>query len=129
MLNNKGQSLVLWILLLPILLGILTLVMDVGRAYQQKNELDNVTEFILENSLKKENIPHENQKQEIKDLLKYNLKDTASTITIEENKIMIKNEIYLKGILTSIIGIDGFLIQNEYQGYLEENVPKIKKIK
>lgn len=51
MLNNKGQSLVLFILIIPILLGIMALVIDVGQALNQKNELNNTIEFILEYAL------------------------------------------------------------------------------
>lgn len=51
-LNNKGQSLVLFILLIPIILGIMALVFDLGNALTKKNEIDNVIEMVLENELK-----------------------------------------------------------------------------
>ena len=41
--NNKGQSLVLFILILPILLGIMVLVIDVGNAIYTKNKINNIT--------------------------------------------------------------------------------------
>ena len=51
MLNNKGQSLVLFILMIPILLGILALVIDVGNVIYQKNEIDNMILFVLDYGL------------------------------------------------------------------------------
>ena len=51
-LNNKGQSLVLFILLLPLILGIMALVFDLGNALTKKNEIDNVIEMVLESDLK-----------------------------------------------------------------------------
>ena len=51
MLNNKGQSLVLFILIIPMLIGIAALVIDVGNAYNQKNEMNNAIELVLEYGL------------------------------------------------------------------------------
>ena len=39
--NNKGQSLVLFVLLIPIILGIITLVIDVGKSLVEKNSINN----------------------------------------------------------------------------------------
>ena len=51
MLNNKGQSLVLFILIIPMLIGIAAIVIDVGNAYNQKNEMNNAIELVLEYGL------------------------------------------------------------------------------
>ena len=70
MFNNKGQSLVLFVLMIPILLGIMALVIDVGNAFNQKNNLDNTILFIIEYGLKLEqgnveSVSEENQNLEI----------------------------------------------------------------
>ena len=39
--NNKGQSLVLFVLIIPILLGITALVIDVGKTISTKNNINN----------------------------------------------------------------------------------------
>lgn len=51
MFNNKGQSLVLFILILPILLGIMVLVVDMGNVFCKKNEIDSTLEFVLDYGL------------------------------------------------------------------------------
>ena len=42
MFNNRGQSLVMFVLVIPILLMILILVLDIGRMYLERRELDNI---------------------------------------------------------------------------------------
>lgn len=51
MLNNKGQSLILFVIVLPILLVILVLVIDIGRVISLKQELDNVNKIVLDYGL------------------------------------------------------------------------------
>lgn len=53
MLNNKGQSLILFIIVLPILLFILILVIDVGKVIVLNQELNNISEIVLDYGLDK----------------------------------------------------------------------------
>ena len=46
--NNKGQSLVLFILIIPILIGIMALVIDCGKVLYTKSKQENTIELILE---------------------------------------------------------------------------------
>ena len=50
-LNNKGQSLVMFILIIPIFLLIMTLVYDVGNAIYEKNKLSNVSYMTIQYGL------------------------------------------------------------------------------
>ena len=49
--NNKGQSLVLFVLLMPIILGIIVLVVDVGKSLVEKNSINNKIELVMEYGL------------------------------------------------------------------------------
>lgn len=138
MLNNRGQSLVLFILIIPILLLIMVLVIDIGRVFNKKNEMDQVAELILNYYLEKQ-VPHasedlldnedndkvtqnkedEDIRKEIEELLKFNLEDVTCEVRIQDETISLVSKTYVKGILTSIIELDGFMIKREYQGYLE----------
>ena len=46
-LNNRGQSLVLFVLLLPLLLFVGIIVIDCGRVMVEKKELDIVSEMVV----------------------------------------------------------------------------------
>lgn len=53
MLNNKGQSLILFIIVLPILLFVLILVIDIGKVIVLNQELNNISEIVLDYGLDK----------------------------------------------------------------------------
>lgn len=147
MFNNKGQSLVLFILLIPILLGIMALVIDVGQAFNQKNELDNTIEFILDYALSspdttnkqsdkapfEESNPNqvnlESRKTDIEVLLNYNLKNNNNKLQIKDNIITITSKTYVEGIFSNIINMKGFEIESEYKGYLQDDKKVIERIK
>ena len=118
MLNNKGQSLVLFILIIPILLGIMTLVLDVGNVLIQKNEMDNQIEFILDYGLtnkieqieqetvseeaknelsedeKKDTLSEEKttELEKLKTLLDYNQKNSQNKVIAQEDSIIISSK-------------------------------------
>ena len=50
-LNNKGQSLVMLVVSIPIVLLVLTLVYDVGMAIYEKNRLSNTSYMVIEYGL------------------------------------------------------------------------------
>ena len=46
--NNKGQSLVLFIIIIPLIIIMFVFVVDVSRLYYEKNRLDNINVLVLE---------------------------------------------------------------------------------
>lgn len=140
-LNNKGQSLVLFILVIPMLFGIMALVIDVGNAISKKNEIDMVIEFVLDYGLDdsevffsyndKEYFNEDiiNLKDELKILLDYNLVNSDNDILLKDKGITITSETYVEGIFSKVLNIKGFKIKSEYKGYMENNKEVIKKVK
>ena len=129
-LNNKGQSLVLFIVFIPVFLGIMALVIDVGLSLSKKNEIDNVLEYSLKHYLKDEEVfLKENIKEELKELIDYNLKDITTSVIIENNIITLKANTYVEGIFSNILDIKGFKIESEYIGYVENEKRIGEKIK
>ena len=122
--NNKGQSLVLFILTIPILLGILVLVVDVGNALHQKNKINNIIEMVIEYGLE-----NNYQQEKIEELIRYNIKNDNYQIKIEDQIINIKVDDYVDGIISNIINVDGFKIVSEYTGYIENEKKVIEKVK
>lgn len=140
-LNNKGQSLVLFIIFIPILLGIMALVIDLGNAISKKAEIDSVLELVLDYGVDSGEVFLENEepeylneklinwKDDLKLLLNYNLNDINSEVIIQNNKLIISSNYYIEGIFSNILNIKGFKIESEYIGYIENNEKKIEKIK
>lgn len=140
-LNNKGQSLVLFIIFIPILLGIMALVIDLGNAISKKSEIDSVLELVLDYGLEsgKAFLEYEEQeylneelinwKDDLNILLDYNLNNIDSEVIINNNKLLLSSDYYVEGIFSNILNIKGFKIESEYIGYIENNEKKIEKIK
>lgn len=146
-LNNKGQSLVLFIVIVPILLGIMALVIDVGNALSKKNEIDNVIEFVLdygldnsevfsddEDMLEIDNKEYFNEdlinwKDDLEILLNHNLKMSQNDVVIKNKVIFVTSRTYVDGIFSNILNFKGFPIESEYKGYIENNKEIIQKVK
>ena len=78
--NNKGQALVEFILILPVILAILLVIIDLGKIFNEKNTLENTSIDIVELYKNGKSI------DEIKN--KYN--DISITTNIENNYLTIK---------------------------------------
>lgn len=78
--NNKGQALVEFILILPVILAILLVIIDLGKIFNEKNTLENTSIDIIELYKNGKSI------DEIKD--KYN--DISITTNIEDNYLTLK---------------------------------------
>ena len=85
--NNKGQTLVIFIILIPILFMLLSLVVDVGMLQAEKNKLSNICIDSLENALSTETVFNQNLDEKIAVLIRKNIND------ININKIEINNGI------------------------------------
>ena len=122
--NNKGQSLVLFILIIPILLGIIVLVIDLGSAINEKNKINNTIEMIVEYGLE-----DNYSKDKIEKLISYNLNESKYIVDVDDEVITIKVEEYVDGIFSNILDIDGFKIISEYMGYIENEKKVIEKVR
>ena len=95
--NNKGQSLVMFVLIIPIFLLILTLVYDVGNAIYEKDRLSNTNYLTIEYGLNNIDTVTEN---DLKNLIEQNTSNLKYIyVTIEENQIEIKMEKDAKSII------------------------------
>lgn len=140
-LNNKGQSLVLFIVVIPILLGVMALVVDLGNAFCKKAEINSVLEYVLDYGTLNGEVFFENEgmeyfneelviwKDKLKNLLDYNLDYSENKIILNDKVITINSKTYVEGIFSNILNIKGFKIESEYQGYIENDKVVIKRIK
>lgn len=114
--NNKGQTLVIFVIVLPILLIMFTLIIDLGFLYIEKRNISNNVYDSVEYYL--ENIDDEEVKNDVEKLLNKNIKNIED-IKIKENEEYV--EIYLtktRKSLYSIITHDTKISVN-YIGYKE----------
>lgn len=127
MLNNKGQSLVLFIILLPILLLFLILILDIGKLILIKNELSSINNIVMDYGLS--NLDKDNLEDELVKIIKLNKDDIDNIdVTVEDGKIYITMNEKVNGIFTSFIDIPIFNIKLVYVGYIDNNVNRIERM-
>ena len=127
MLNNKGQSLVLFVIVLPILMLILILVIDVGGIIVLKQELSNISEIVLDYGLDK--IDDNELEMKLNNLVKLNKQDIDKIdIYLQDEKIYLKLEDKSKGIFSGFVDISIFNVQTSYVGYVESEEKRIERL-
>ena len=127
MLNNKGQSLVLFIVVLPILLFILVLVIDIGRVIVLKQELDNINKIVLDYGL--DNLDKEDYNNEMIKLIKLNNNDIEDiNIYLNGEKLYVELGMDTDGVLSGLMNISVFDIRSSYVGYIDDNGKRIERV-
>lgn len=127
-LNNKGQTLVMFIVIIPILISIMVLVIDLGSAFAKKQELNNVNKLVIEYGL--DNLEEENLESDLTSYITMNAKDLSNVkVTVENNTINVTTKAYIDGIISKALNIDGFEIVSTYQGYLSGKEKRIERVK
>ncbi len=124
--NNKGQSLVMFVLIIPIFLLILTLVYDVGNAIYEKDRLSNTNYLTIEYGLNNIDTVTEN---DLKNLIEQNTSNLKYIyVTIKENQIEIKMEKDAKSIIGKMFNFNLVKIISHYKGKIINNQKEIERI-
>ena len=126
MMNNKGQTLVIFIVFLPLLLIIMATVIDVSLMYYEKNKLDNLNMMVTEYGIN--NLEGNNLEERVKELVYKNDKNSKiDKIEISESKIIIILSKSTKSTFGKIIGLDEYKIISKYIGINDKDKKEIKK--
>lgn len=127
-LNNKGQTLVMFIVIIPILLSIMVLVIDLGQAFTKKQELNNINKLVIEYGL--DNFDKENLESDLTSYITMNAKDLSNvSVKIENSTINVTTKAYINGVISKVLDIDGFEVTSEYKGYLSGSEKRIERVK
>ena len=122
--NNRGQSLVTFILIIPIMLLIVLALYDIGNMALLKNELRNISYIVLDYGL--DNIDDENVIQDMKALVLKNKSDIDSVLVEKTND----EKLYVTfgdSVNTRLSFSNIFKIKVTYVGYLESDKKIIER--
>lgn len=116
MLNNRGQSLVMFILLLPIMIMIMLMVIDIGKMILLRNELDNINYLVIDYGL--DNLDNDDIINKLNDIVYKNKSSIYKvSVKVEDKKI---NVILEDGVnLTLLKNINIFRVKSSYIGYFD----------
>jgi len=127
-LNNKGQTLIMFVLIIPILILVAILAIDIGNISNSKISLNNINTLALEYGL--ENKDNANILNDMIDLIQKNDNSITDIRIFEiENGFKIGLSKEENSILISFININNYTILSEYEGRVENNNFIIKRIK
>ena len=127
-LNNKGQTLVMFVLLIPLLVLVLVLVCDIGNLVCTKIEVSNINKLVIDSGL--DEIDNTYVKDKLSNLIVINDKEIKDyTIEINKNMIKVTLKKTAKSILGRIIGLSGYEVSSEYEGRIDDGKKVIKKVK
>lgn len=124
-LNNKGQSLVLFVVILPIILFMLVLVYDVGNAIYEKNRLSNVNYMVVNYALDNNDITE----SDIVSLINRNVNGLSSIkVIINDDKVNVSLSKNIKGVFGRMFNFDLITAYSEYIGYMDNDSKVIEKV-
>lgn len=125
-LNNKGQTLIMFVLLIPLILLIMALVIDTSFVYKEKIKFQSITKTILRNTYDKRY--EQNFEEYVGNLYQKNKINTDNLkIKVNENDIIVKNDYKINSIFGRIIGIKNYKIKLSFKVYKENNNIKLIK--
>lgn len=124
-LNNKGQSLVMFIMILPILLLLFIIVGDIGNVMVNKQEMDNVNYLVIEYGL--EHINELNVESRLVDMIVLNdIELNEISIDVSNGKINVITKKHINGMLAK--GFKIFSVESRYVGYIENGKKIIERV-
>ena len=127
-LNNKGQSLILFVLMLPVLLFVMILVIDMGNLMVEKQKLNNINYIMIDYGLS--NITKEDLEEYIYNYLK--LKDEKIDkikVSKTDNDITINLGKKESSMLGHILNLKEVEIISSYKGSIIDDKKVIERLK
>ncbi len=122
--NNRGQVLTFFVLLLPIFVILLILTIDVSNLIINRLEIDNINRILVDYALDKK------EESNLEELVNYlaNLNDSnlEISLTTEDNRINIILKKDIKGIISKKNIYD---LKSHFIGYIDNDKKIIKRIK
>ena len=126
--NNRGQSLISFVLIVPIILLILFMVYDIGNMVLLKGQLDNINYLVIDYGLDKLDDVDLNNK--LTEMINKNKDDIDKIeIKINDGEIRILLEDKIENKLSLINKFDVLNIKSNYVGYIQEDKKIIRKDK
>ena len=118
--NKKGQTLVVFVLFLPVLVIVITMIINKSNMYYDKRNMENIAKEAINYGLS--NIEEENIENKIKIFISQNI-DCEKEVKIEDGEIrvtLIKENKTIK----KILGYGNIKIK--YKGKIEDNKKKVE---
>lgn len=115
--NNKGQTLVVFIIFIPVIILLMAFIVDTSLMYIAKSKLNDLSKTII-----KEIYDVEDKNSKVEELLNVNeINYNNYDIEINDNKIKLNIEEEIDSVFGSMIGNESYTIKSEITGYKDND--------
>ena len=115
--NNKGQTLVVFIIFIPVIILLMAFIVDTSLMYIAKSKLNDLSKTIL-----KEIYDIEDKNNKVEELLNVNeINYNNYDIEINDNKVKLTIEEEIDSVFGSMIGNESYTIKSEVTGYKDND--------
>ena len=115
--NNKGQTLVVFIIFIPVIILLMAFIVDTSLMYIAKSKLNDLSKTII-----KEIYDVKDKNSKVEELLNVNeINYNNYDIEINDNKVKLSIEEEIDSVFGSMIGNESYTIKSEVTGYKDND--------
>lgn len=120
--NNKGQVLIMFVLLIPLFIMLLAYVFNTSTLYINKSHIENNVKEALKTGLenKTNNLDNEQIELDIKELINKNTKNIKLLKVTVDEKISVTLKVSINSLFTNIFK-DSYDVLVKYNGYIDND--------
>lgn len=123
--NKNGQTLILFVILLPILLLLFAVVIDTGLVLKEQTKLNSTLRTILKTTYQKKD--EEGYEERVKELCSQNNLPTSDLQIEVEDTIKISNTYEIESIFGKVVGIKSYKMKSSLKGIMTNEGLQIEK--
>lgn len=123
--NNKGQSLAIFIIFIPIFIMVGVIVIDVYNAKLEARKLDDINKMVIKYGL--DHIEEDPYNDMVNLIYKNDDEIDSYKIDIDLDQIKVVMNKTTKGFFGRIIGKEIYTVESNYRGYIENDKKIIEK--
>ncbi len=124
-LNNKGQTLVMFVALMPLFIFIMILVIDIGGIILSKQELNDINYMVIDYGL-----DSNSNESELIELLTLNTTDMSNiAVDIQSGVIKVTTRKEVKGLIGNTFNFKMYEVVSSYEGRIINNRKEIERVR
>lgn len=122
--NNRGQVLTFFVLMLPIFVVLLILTIDISNLIINKLEVDNINRILVDYALDK--MEEDNLNELVTNISNLNDSDIEVNLSLEDNRINLILKKEVKGIISKQ---NIYNLKSNFLGYIDNEKKIIQRVK
>ena len=127
--NNKGQTLALFIILIPLIILLGSYAIDIGYMKYNENKLNSINEMAVEYVLDNIDSLQEGKTEELISQNDDEINDVSIDVNTEEKTVKITLSKNFKGVFGNFVDKDIYEAKSTYKGTIIDDEKKIERVR